>query len=250
MLSLATFYTKRDTTSYGHAECGIDFEYIAIFLVMHIPDVVEKKPSSPKSFAIEVWPSANSEEDGLVSNRPDSPTRGSSSPRSSPAKHGNSLLASPHSPHAPHSPSHLTGSNATGGALSPSANSASRSRSYKTTAQYLHSLRQKLPFILFTLSVHSDESFAVISKQLSGSIDAFDHENDFMVPRKVIDALGLIMCGGSKSREEHVCKILFVVQYATVYISFYLLNCVSLLLLFFLGFSHFPFTSVLGSIGP
>lgn len=231
MLSLATYYLGRDPATYGHSECGIDLEYVSIFLIMHIHDKAEERPASPRKVAgyeDTMWPTTSSDEqddvDGTASastaerRNPHSPTHKNTagipvSPRS--AGHASPRIASPrnkldgspsgsaaaalaagthHSPrNGPSSPSH-------------GAHLHAHSRVARTTAQYLLAVRNKLPFILHALCAEEMEQFEG-SRSLavkSFSTDDFDPEADFLVPKAVLDSLGLILCGGKNNREQHV----------------------------------------------
>ena len=79
MLVLATSYVRNDLDSSEDigSSCeemgGIDLEYVAIFLVLHMGDH-QNRPSSPIIAYDTVWPSVNSEGEASPSSPQGSPT--------------------------------------------------------------------------------------------------------------------------------------------------------------------------------
>ena len=222
MVSLSTYYLSRDSSLTVHRQdVSLDMEYVAIFLALHVQDSTSPSmnhPQTPQSKAVSsptlayeaVWPSAP----GAAT----TPTAGATadepgSPQTSPSKDHNRVQRksplsgspmSPRSPKASQSPA-----NKRSMAVSPQA------KTPRSNAQHLHSVRQKIPLILRSLSSeHLDDTMLT---DLTMNIDTPPHGNqageaqysegnqssDFSISRKTLDALGLIICGGF-SRDQAV----------------------------------------------
>lgn len=201
MMSLAVWYTRKDDEVFpsfgrGQEDASIDLNFLAIFLVLHMDDATAKN-SSPAAAYDTFWPAAYMDESG--------PGGGSlSSPKS--AGHGLHvklpttipLVGSPKSPRSPKSAK----------PTSPKRTHLTSPRQSRTSAQHLHSLRQKLPLILKAISledfggVDGDESF---SEGLGADEDSFRLSSalDFEVSKAAFDSLRLIIAGGL-SRETEV----------------------------------------------
>lgn len=222
MVSLSTYYASRDSSLTGSREdVSLDLEYVAIFLVLHLHDsttvltnnIQSKTAVSPTVAYEDVWPAQQS---------PGSPTEESGSPLSSPTKESarqHRMFAamagsplSPRSPKANQSPANKRTMS------SPSA--ATGARTPRSHAQYLHSVRQKIPLILRSLSIDQQDESTMTDLTLSidtpGNIrngggegsggmqySSMNHSVDFAITRKTVDALGLIVCGGY-SRDQAV----------------------------------------------
>eukprot|EP01038_Epipyxis_sp_PR26KG_P015941 gene15941-21631_t len=198
MLSLATFYLNRDSFSAKNREDQtIDLEFIAIFLIMHIVETQNKQTSSSVGYDT-IWPQENGD---VLS--PVSPL----GPLSPPKDGGRSArksfsLGSPSSPRSPKS-----------SPISPKRSQINNSRQPRSTAQYLHSVRQKIPFILKALvndDVSTDYNAMESTLQTISRSESFDKESnnlvEFSVSKRIVDSLGLIICGGY-SRDQHISSI-------------------------------------------
>lgn len=123
---------------------------------------------------------------------------------------------SPRSPKANSSPSHKRNMAA----------AASGSRTPRSHAQYLHSVRQKIPLILRSLSMDQQDESTLTDltlntdspgnirnmgsgdSSLSGGVQysSLNPTVDFTISKKTVDALGLIVCGGY-SRDQAVAQL-------------------------------------------
>jgi len=226
MVSLSTYYLSRDSSlTVKRQDVSLDLEYVAIFLVLHLHEPTAspqagshtphgKTPVSPTVAYEDVWPTAPA---------PGSPTEIDGDSPSSPSKDPNrqrkmSPMAgmsgvtpmSPRSPKANHSPSHKRGAQAT----------SSGAKTPRSNAQFLHSVRQKIPLILRSLSIDQQDEGTMTDLTLSidnpgnprnGGADSsggtlyssMNHTVDFAISKKTVDALGLIVCGGY-SRDQAV----------------------------------------------
>lgn len=213
-LSFATCYLYRDTTLLGsREESSIDLEHLAIFLILHISDntTLPHTSKSPQKGYDTMWPAlAVNEDESTAQPEP-------VSPQNSPKKEHPSMAQLPaRSPRSPKVTSPVAGN-----AHSPSISSGSPSnkrahsnaaRMQRSTAQYLHSVKQKLPVILRALSTDSDDP----KEELSLSMDAGEDDSmenlltsrnpEFRVTQKTLDALGLVICGGY-SRDQSISRL-------------------------------------------
>jgi hypothetical protein len=228
MVSLSTYYMSRESSfALNREDVSLDLEYVAIFLVLHLYDpsaapsngsnASTSKLGSPIVAYDAVWPSGP-----VVSPPSDSETL-SLSPTQSPTKEGAARVRkfaghmsgpsmSPRSPKANHSPGGKRGGASSSNPMSPTA----ASRTPRSSAQYLHTVRQKIPLILRSLCMDlQDESTMTdltLSIDVNGSGDAgyaaAAPSNDFSISKKTLDALGLIICGGY-SRDQSVSIDIF-----------------------------------------
>lgn len=194
MLTLATFYVNREAFGLERDEQLIDLEYVAIFLVMHTADTLSK-PASPSISYETIWPTLGQDSD----NSPQSPIAPLSPPNLKDGGRGQrkgfSMSGSPLSPRSPkNSPK------------SPRSQ-VSNSRQPRSTAQYLHIVRQKIPIILKSLAIDDMSSVDALDVPILSKSASFDRESlqstEFSVSKKTVDSLGLIISGGL-SRDQHV----------------------------------------------
>lgn len=226
MVSLSTYYISRDSSlTINREDVSLDLEYVAIFLVLHLYDstailnnnIVSKPAASPTVAYEDVWPAALS---------PASPTDEPSSPLSSPSKEAarqhrkfSGMSGSPLSPRSPKA----NQSPANKRVMSTPATVATGARTPRSNAQYLHSVRQKIPLILRSLSIDQQDEGTMTDLTLSidtpGNVrngggdgsgglqySSMNHSVDFAISRKTVDALGLIVCGGY-SRDQAVTAL-------------------------------------------
>lgn len=228
MVSLSTYYISRDSSlTASREDVSLDLEYVAIFLVLHLYDstailatgnsVSSKAAVSPTVAYEDVWPAAQS---------PASPTEDPSSPLSSPSKESarqhrkfSAMSGSPLSPRSPKA----NQSPANKRTISSPSAVATGARTPRSHAQYLHSVRQKIPLILRSLSIDQQDESTMTDLTLSidtpGNIrngggdgsggvqySSMNHSVDFAISRKTVDALGLIVCGGY-SRDQAVTSL-------------------------------------------
>lgn len=187
LLLLALIYLNpENAVSNKKDDVSVDLECLTIFLVLHIIDQTQQKPSTPANYD-SVWPTAG---DGEL--YPTSPV--ASSP-ASPVKEGSrAARASASSPLSPRSPRHTA---TIAQPASPKRNAnVSNPRTPRSSTQYLHSVRQKVPIILQILS----------SQFGSGGYDEISDQSEFLVCKRSVDALGLIVCGGY-SRDQTVTPL-------------------------------------------
>lgn len=203
MLCLAVYYLNRDPSLYpSREEVLMDLEFIAVFLIMHVVDANHSKSatSSPNVLFDSVWPGAHPGMEGGEREALLSPT---SSPPKNEVKKKYPSMGSPLSPRSPKSQ-----------VLSPNSEAARKNRLVRTPrsmAQYLHSVRQKIPIILKALGSEEDHLEGIghfTPEKGTGDDLAPNALLDFPISRKTIDALGLIVCGG-RSRDEHVSCSLY-----------------------------------------
>jgi hypothetical protein len=217
MLCSAVYYLNRDSQLYSDREnfC-VDLEFVAIFLVLHTSDTQPSKSAVASSVGYDTaWPNPLLQSDEPLPLSPmSSPTKSRKFPN----------VGSPQSPRSPkQSPkpaspsSNRGGSSPTGGAGNSKRSFFNNSRTPRSTAQYLHSVRQKIPVILRALCADLDSQFDTLQPATPHTPERGDSDSektvlpklvDFAVARKTIDALGLIVCGGH-SRDEHVTQHLF-----------------------------------------
>lgn len=224
MVSLSTYYLSRDSSlTINREDVSLDLEYVAIFLVLHLHDGTtpsggssaahhhSKTPNSPTVAYEDVWPTApTSPTDPDVSSPSNSPTKDSERQQRKMSPMSGTPM-SPRSPKANSSPAHKRAQAAT---------MASGSRTPRSHAQYLHSVRQKIPLILRSLSMDQQDESTLTD--LTTSIDtpgnirnngseggagvqysSINPTVDFAIAKKTVDALGLIVCGGY-SRDQAV----------------------------------------------
>lgn len=166
-----------------------DIECVAIFLSLHIPDPSDPKSAPIPPFFESIWPGLPEGE-----NFPPSPIASPSSPSRDSRRSATAAPSSPISPRSPKgSPQHGTSNN------SPKRSVTSKAQ--RTSTQYLHSMRFKIPFILQLLN--SDSSMA---------LESIDQDiQDFQVTRRVVNALGLIICGGYSRDQSVIFTPLFLI---------------------------------------
>ncbi len=183
---MALIYLNPENAVANKDDAKVDLECLTIFLVLHIIDQNQQKPITPANYD-SVWPIPS---DGEL--YPTSPV--ASSP-ASPVKEGSrATRSSAGSPLSPRSPRHTT---AVAQPASPKRNvNVSSPRTPRSSTQYLHSVRQKVPIILQILS----------SQFGSGSFDEISDQSEFLVCKRSVDALGLIVCGGY-SRDQTVAPL-------------------------------------------
>lgn len=199
---------KEASYSLGRTEGSLDLQYLAIFIILHLNE--ESKSLSPTQLSSVVyedtWPTNNSSEEerdlmaGVGSMG--SPKRDSASSRS----RSRQMPTSPGSPKAGHALSLVDSSTS---ALPPGVNA----HSFKSSAQYLHSVKQKIPLILRALCIEQqeglDDTMTDLAMYADGGGGLYHHlppfvrTEEFFVNKRAVDALGLIICGGL-SRDQSV----------------------------------------------
>lgn len=196
ILILAIYYLNPELVENSRREdISIDVECVSIFLILHIVDNNSNHRHNTMTAAAaasfdSIWPL---NQEGEV--YPSSPV---ASPVSSPVRESNRAhrIQSPgNSPMSPRSPR-----------SSPQPSSPKRANSTARTPRgsthYLHSVQQKIPLILKALCAlpdpNADENggFGESSIELSPNCQ---------INRRVVDFLGLIMCGGH-SRDNAVSR--------------------------------------------
>jgi hypothetical protein len=214
MLCFAVYYLNRDTQLYSDREnfC-VDLEFIAIFLVLHISETQPSKSAVASSAGYDTsWPNPLLQAENEI--LPISPMSSPTKSRKFPSVGSPQSPRSPKQSPKPSSPSSRGGASPTNGTNSPKRSFFNNSRTPRSTAQYLHSVRQKIPVILRALCSDLDGQFDTLqvatphTPEKDGDSDKSGSQLgsglvDFAVARKIIDALGLIVCGGH-SRDEHV----------------------------------------------
>ena len=207
MMILAAWYTQQDDHPYSSWErdqidITVDLNFLGIFLVLHLEDTV--KIGSPAAAYDTFWPAAYMDETGTVA----SPKSGGHSSHGIHVKIPTTLplSGSPKSPRSPKSSSPRP--------TSPKRTHLTSPRQSRTSAQHLHSLRQKLPLILKIIclddsAIPHDDSFVEPGSddgfQLSGALE-------FMVSRKALDSLSLIIAGGTTKDKEVKLMLLLLPQ--------------------------------------
>ena len=175
----------------------IDFEYLAILLVMH---VIDDPPSSPKIPSDSIWP-----EDLNENYSP-------ASPKTFPSSRATNayLPKSPRSPKSSHemkynsSYNRLLKRNEIVGDIDSldKKTNIGTGRMAKSGLYSLNSLRSRMPAILRALSLENSAEEDLISQDASQDFLGVD----LMVSRRAVNALGIIICGGY-SREEQVVPL-------------------------------------------
>ncbi|KAJ1423387.1 tubulin binding cofactor C-domain-containing protein [Ochromonadaceae sp. CCMP2298] len=196
MVSLSTFYMSRESALLVKREdTSLDLEFVAIFLFLHLHDgpALSLSQKSPTVAYEDSWPNA----------LPGAPTPEDDVP-TSPISPKNSAKSKPfNSPISPRSPRNLSPRNRSG---SPT----SGARAPKSSAQYLHAVRDKIPLILRSLSIEQQEESTMTDLTLSIDTSRIDDmgalATDFAIAKKTVDALGLIVCGGH-SRDQNVSNL-------------------------------------------
>lgn len=233
MVSLSTYYISRDSSlTVNRENISLDLEYVAIFLVLHLYDNTNqvstphahtpqsKTPVSPTVAYEDVWPTAaptSPTDNGEPGSPHQSPSKDSSRAhrKMSPMASGqhNPTPISPRSPKANQSPANKR--------LTPAVSAAAKTP--RSNAQYLHSVRQKIPLILRSLSIDQQDESTLTDITLSidtpgnprnsggegsgGTLySSMNHSVDFAIAKKTVDALGLIICGGY-SRDQAVANL-------------------------------------------
>lgn len=190
MLCLANSYLQSTSQRKITSGESIDFEYLSIFLILHTSEG-SGRPQSPGAAYDDIWPIVyNHLDDSPIA----SPTKGNSSSSSLHIKIP-SVVTTPKSPSSPQSRP-----------TSPKRSHVSSPRQARTASQYLHILRQKLPIILYALSLHDTSVRETISNFDTPYDFIHSVPADFSLSRRAVDCLGLILCGGF-SREEPVTCI-------------------------------------------
>ncbi len=204
ILILAIYYLNPEIENGRREDISVDLECIAIFLALHI---VESNSSTNRHNSMtaataasfdSIWPL---NQEGEV--YPSSPV---ASPVSSPVRESNRVHrnqspgTSPMSPRSPRS--------------SPQPNSPKRgtttARTPRGSTHYLHSVQQKIPLILKSLCGLPDSHF----DSSNGFGDVFGELNpNCQISRRVVDFLGLIICGGYSRDNTVGFSVLFVSRY-------------------------------------
>lgn len=191
---MAIYYLNPELVENSRREdISIDIECVAIFLILHIVDNNASSRQSGMTAAAaasfdSIWP-LNPE--GEV--YPSSPV---ASPASSPVRESNRAHRS-QSPNSPISPRSPRGSPQPS---SPKARATSTARTPRGSTHYLHSVQQKIPLILKALCALPDSNI----EDNNGFADSFGELSpNCQINRRVVDFLGLIMCGG-QSRDNTV----------------------------------------------
>jgi hypothetical protein len=210
MLILAVYYLNPEKiTSLKRDEILVDVEYLAVFLILHIPEPSNSswKANTVTSSFDSVWPLNDVGEVYPTSpiSSPLSPVKDASA-RSSLFK---SPLGSPISPRSPRNVSIAASAIVPGSSqqqsssLSPKRSIGSGAKTPRGSTQHLHSVRQKIPLILSALNPNLNEShsYDMNDDDFSSSIEAYS------VSRKVVDAFGMMLAGGH-SREQTVSSLL------------------------------------------
>ena len=190
MLHVAAWSQSRSPWT-GHSD-SILFEYIAIFLVLHVPDNVGR-PSSPSTSYETYWPVQDSENIN--------PTSPSSSPVQSHRKH-------PTSPSSPKSPRNSPNAPPSSPNNKRSYVTNTRSSPCRSTAQNLHSIRNKMPSLLRALCADDVHNSSDLSRY-SNELDISKASIDFMISKRAIDCLGLIFAGGP-SKDHQVRSFIII----------------------------------------
>jgi hypothetical protein len=236
MVSLSTHYVSRDSPLAASRQNGsLDFEHVAIFLVLHLYENTPSTPSqahtphtktpgsphTPTAAYEDVWPSAapamsaDMAEPGSPQTSPnrdsDRALRKTTSGTSTGG--GGPVPVSPRSPKASQSPANKR--------MTPAVPASAKTP--RSNAQYLHSVRQKIPMILRSLSIDQQDESTLMDLTLSvdnpgnprngggegsgGTLySSMNFSVDFQISRKTVDALGLIVCGGY-SRDQAVSHL-------------------------------------------
>lgn len=195
---------KETSYSQGRTEGSLDLQYLVIFIILHLNEESGTKPLSPTQLSSVVyedtWPtnSAEDERDLMAgSSSMGSPKRDNASSRS----RAKQMPSSPGSPKAAHGSSLVDSTLST---LPPGVNA----HSFKSSAQYLHSVKQKIPLILRALCIEQQEGLDDTMTDLTMYADGGGFHlpfirTEFFVNKRAVDALGLIICGGL-SRDQSV----------------------------------------------
>lgn len=189
MLLQAVYYTDRDRTFESNiSHILVEIEYITIFLLLHVLSDEPNEKNNLSATYDSIWPSSNLSDTEVV------PLSPSSSPTKDQMK---SYKKSPLSPKSPKSPM----------PSSPTKSSMTGSRTPRSTAQHLHSVRKKMPSILKLLALDFDDN-AEMTDVVGEGQDSDISYGDVMINKKIVDALGLIIRGGF-TREEMVRTSIF-----------------------------------------
>jgi hypothetical protein len=206
-------------------EAMIDYECLVIFLIMHTSEH-HSRPASPSAVYDTMWPlqqsvpssSSSSSSSSSLSLSPVSQfygygAAGGASGRGavdSPSDFASTDRSRKFAPiNAPKSP---TSPKSGGRPLSPKRSHVSSPKSYKSSLQYVHMIRQRLPLILSALATeasHMDED--LLGLELGHAESPFMSSgrepgrltaSEFLISRKAIDCLGLILGGGATRDDE------------------------------------------------
>ena len=130
---------KETSYNQGRTEGSLDLQYLVIFIILHLNEESGMKPLSPTQLSSVVyddtWPTNSAEEERDLmagSSSMGSPKRDSASSRSRAKQMPSSSLV-----------------DSTVSTLPPGVNA----HSFKSSAQYLHSVKQKIPLILRALCI-------------------------------------------------------------------------------------------------
>lgn len=175
----------------------LDFEFLAILLVMH---VVDDPPSSPKVSSDSSWPEDLSEASSPVS------------PKAFPSSRATNAYL-PKSPRSPKSSNEMKYNTSYNRLLKRNEivgdidsldkkTSLGSGRLAKSGLYSLNSLRTRMPAILRALSMENSTEDEVLSSDTSHDFIGLD----LMISRRAVNALGVIICGGY-SREEQVVPL-------------------------------------------
>jgi len=218
MASLSTYYMHTEASCQSRSEGNLDLQYLAIFIILHLIDESGMKPMSPTQQTSVVyedtWPTTSADEERELmtgSGSMGSPKRDNVSSRS----RAKQTSMSPGSPKAGHTSSPAVAHDS---ALPPGVNA----HSFKSSAQYLHSVKQKIPLILRALCIEQQEELDATMTDLTLSIEASFYPDggsfhlpfmrtEFFVNKRAVDALGLIICGGL-SRDQSVSIGIIIVR--------------------------------------
>lgn len=202
MASLSTYYMHKEASySQGRTEGSLDLQYLAIFIILHLNEESGMKSLSPTQLSSVVyedtWPAEEERDMMAGGGSMGSPKRDNASSRSR-------AKQMPSSPGSPKAPSLVDSSTS---ALPPGVNA----HSFKSSAQYLHSVKQKIPLILRALCIEQQEGLDDTMTDLTMYPDGGFHlpfiRTEFFVNKRAVDALGLIICGGL-SRDQSVSTVI------------------------------------------
>jgi hypothetical protein len=185
MASLSTYYMHKETSySQGRTEGSLDLQYLVIFIILHLNEESAPSPTQLSSVVYEdTWPTNSAEEERDLmagSSSMGSPKRDNASSRSRAKQMPSSSLV-----------------DSTTSTLPPGVNA----HSFKSSAQYLHSVKQKIPLILRALCIEQQEGLDDTMTDLTmyadgGGLHLPFIRTEFFVSKRAMDALGLIICGG------------------------------------------------------
>jgi len=174
MLTMAIIYIDRSLINEMNFE-SVEVEYLAIYLVIHISEPLIRHTSNNYAYDT-IWPSPNVDIDQIS---PMSPVK---------RLHGNSPPSSPLSPQA-----------------------VKRSSSYsspkfsRSVSQHLHVLKQKLPVLLYVLSMNDQQLDALSIPSEDNTSEEGSKKNltsDWWISNHTLNNLKLILAGGYTQDNE------------------------------------------------